>query len=185
VPHLTSPKGSFWWRDILKLVDKFRELAVCLPGSGASISLWLDTFDDLPFSEKFPILYSHTLDENVPLQKALLQADLLSLFRLPMSRLAYNEFMLFRDKLDDFRTDMQEPDVWVVKCRSGLYTSTLYYQHQFKDVNPPPIFSWIWKAKCMPKIKVFSWLLLVDRLNTRGMLLKRNKHLEEGYLCVL
>jgi len=102
-----------------------------------------------------------------------------------MSRLAYNEFMLFRDKLDDFRTDMQEPDVWVVKCRSGLYTSTLYYQHQFKDVNTPPIFSWIWKAKCMPKIKVFSWLLLVDRLNTRGMLLKRNKHLEEGYLCVL
>jgi hypothetical protein len=37
----------------------------------------------------------------------------------------------------------------------------------------------------MPKIKFFAWLLLVDRLNTRDMLQRRNKHLEEGYLCAL
>ena len=37
----------------------------------------------------------------------------------------------------------------------------------------------------MPKIKFFAWLLLVDRLNTRQMLRRRHKHLEEGYLCVL
>jgi hypothetical protein len=31
----------------------------------------------------------------------------------------------------------------------------------------------------------FAWLLLVDRLNTRDMLRRRHKHLEEGYSCVL
>jgi len=35
------------------------------------------------------------------------------------------------------------------------------------------------------RIKFFSWLLLNDRLNTRNMLRRCNKFLEEGYNCVL
>ena len=37
----------------------------------------------------------------------------------------------------------------------------------------------------MPKFNFFAWLLLVDRLNTRDILRRRKKHLEEGYLCSL
>jgi hypothetical protein len=76
-------------------------------------------------------------------------------------------------------------DVWVTKWQSGLYTSRMAYNENFKDIDPPVTFAWLWKAKCMPKIKFFMWLLLVDRLNTRGMLLRRNMHLEEGYCCAL
>jgi hypothetical protein len=37
----------------------------------------------------------------------------------------------------------------------------------------------------VPKIKFFAWLLLNDRLNTRNILRRRKKFLEEGYNCVL
>lgn len=34
----------------------------------------------------------------------------------------------------------------------------------------PSYLHWIWESKCTMKIKVFGWLLLIDRLNTRDML---------------
>jgi hypothetical protein len=40
--------------------------------------------------------------------------------------------------------------------------------------------------KCSNKLKVFSWLLLMDRLNTRNLLRRRNFQIENGnYNCVL
>ena len=59
-------------------------------------------------------------------------------------------------------------------------------------VLPTPIQSiatstvvWIQKTKCVPKIKFFAWLFLNNRLNTRNVLRRRNKLLEEGYNCAL
>jgi len=31
----TVPKGSFWWRDALKLLDKYRQVWCCLVGRHA------------------------------------------------------------------------------------------------------------------------------------------------------
>lgn len=36
--------------------------------------------------------------------------------------------------------------------------------------SAPPHFKWIWESSCQPKHKVFFWLLLHDRLNTRNLL---------------
>jgi hypothetical protein len=38
--------------------------------------------------------------------------------------------------------------------------------------------NWIWKSKCVPTIIFFAWLLLNDRLNTRNILRRRKKFLE-------
>ena len=45
-----------------------------------------------------------------------------------------------------------------------------------------PSYRWLWGSKCQPKHNVFFWLLLRDRLNTRGMLKRRNMYLE-SYTC--
>ena len=37
----------------------------------------------------------------------------------------------------------------------------------------------------MPKIKFFAWLLLNDGLNTRNLLRRRSKYLDQGYNYVL
>ena len=55
----------------------------------------------------------------------------------------------------------------------------------FKSVTVDSIFPKLWKCKCIPKLKVFAWLLLMDRLNTRDMIIRRHWHLNSGPNCVL
>ena len=47
-----------------------------------------------------------------------------------------------------------------------------------------PIFKWIWKCSCTLKIRVFGWLLLMDRLNTRDMMQRRHWIIQDDS-CVL
>ena len=42
VPHAQTVKGSFWWRDIFSLVDKYRSITSCTVGNGSSILFWKD-----------------------------------------------------------------------------------------------------------------------------------------------
>jgi hypothetical protein len=42
----------------------------------------------------------------------------------------------------------------------------------------------LWHSICQQKYKVFFWLLLQDRLNTRGLLRRKHMHLE-SYTCEL
>jgi hypothetical protein len=44
------------------------------------------------------------------------------------------------------------------------------------------IFRLLWKNKCQPKHKVFFWLWLKNRLNTRDLLKRKNMNLE-SYTC--
>jgi hypothetical protein len=46
------------------------------------------------------------------------------------------------------------------------------------------VFKWLWKSKCQPKHKVFFWLLLKDRLNTRNILKRKNMQLD-SFDCVI
>ena len=48
--------------------------------------------------------------------------------------------------------------------------SKIYYDSCFSHLVVDPIFKWIWKCACTLKFKVFGWLLLMDRLNTRDMM---------------
>jgi retron-type reverse transcriptase len=184
VPHLQSVKGSFWWRDIFRLVTKFREIAKCIPANGLTISIWFDEYEDQPLNLKYPQLHQFVTDKKISVSKALLTSDLLSLFNLPLSREAFNEYQSFSETLDQLRENTDQDDIWTYTW-NGVYTSSKYYHHFFAAVMPPAPFQWIWKTKCVPRIKFFAWLLLSDRLNTREMLRRRGKSLEEGYFCPL
>jgi hypothetical protein len=45
-------------------------------------------------------------------------------------------------------------------------------------------FSWLWKSSCQLIHKIFFWLLLHDKLSTRGVLRRRNMTLED-YGCAV
>ena len=43
VPTLANNrKGSFWWRDILKLLDSFKDMASVSIGNGSTCLFWMD-----------------------------------------------------------------------------------------------------------------------------------------------
>ena len=84
VPHLSPPRGSFWWKDILKLFDKFSEVAFCLSGKGSTVGLWGNFNQQVSFAERFPNLYNYARNQNLSLKAAMSSENLLNLFRLPM-----------------------------------------------------------------------------------------------------
>jgi hypothetical protein len=58
IPHATGDRGSFWWRDLLHLSDKFGGVASCIIGNGTSVLFWLDVWNGYYLQEKFPKLFT-------------------------------------------------------------------------------------------------------------------------------
>jgi hypothetical protein len=103
-----------------------------------------------------------------------------------MSREAYNELLQLQNFLDDLHpVDQDGKDSWIYIWGQHRYSSSKYCHYHFRDIQPNLTILWIWKSKCIPKIKFFAWLLLNDRLNTRNILRRRREFLEDGYSCVL
>ena len=65
------------------------------------------------------------------------------------------------------------------------YKAPKLYKLAFSEHQVPVVFSWVWKCKVTPRVKFFAWLILVDRLNTRDMLARRNFNVQPNNICVL
>jgi hypothetical protein len=48
-----------------------------------------------------------------------------------------------------------------------------------------PTLNAIWKSKCLPKLRVFSWLLVMDRLNKKELMQRKNWQIDGGPFYVL
>lgn len=78
-------RGSFWWRDILKLLDKFKGIATVSVKDGASCLLWEDCWMGQPLKLSFPELFSLARKPAISLQNAAAATPVSSLFSLPLS----------------------------------------------------------------------------------------------------
>lgn len=185
VPHASREVGSFWWKDVLRLNVLYRGMARCTVGDGSTVLFWNDLWLDGIISHEFPRLYSFALNQQISVQM-LMQADSLDdLFSLPLSEQAYQEYQLLQDKLVQIHYDDSIKDQWQFIWGNGLYTSRKLYGLAFNHLNAPPIFRWLWKSKCIPRLKFFAWLVFVDRLNTKIMLHRRNFTVQPNLFCVM
>lgn len=80
------PTHSFWWRDILKLLDKFKGMAKVNINNGKSCFLWLDLWDNRVHMHAFPELFSFAKTKTTTLAGAKQASSLLDLFHLPLSQ---------------------------------------------------------------------------------------------------
>ena len=69
VLHLAREKGSFWWKDILRLNVLFRGVAICSPNKGDTLSFWEDIIYGEVGAEVFPNLYPYAKDPKASLWK--------------------------------------------------------------------------------------------------------------------
>jgi hypothetical protein len=100
--------------------------------------------------------------------------NLLSYFRIPMTRAPQFPPISPGSK-----------DSWHLIWGQRRFLSSHFYRYQFRELRPSRAILDIWKTKCIPRIKFFAWVLLNDRLNTRNILRRRRKVLDEGYNCVM
>jgi hypothetical protein len=100
VPHGEKLMGSFWWRDVLKQVDNFHGVSSIKPGRGDTFLFWLDSWhldgSLTPLNVRFPRLFSYVLEENLSAAQVFDVVDLTTLFNLPLSRAAFEDFVSFR-----------------------------------------------------------------------------------------
>jgi hypothetical protein len=110
--------------------------------------------------------------------------DLESLFLLPLSQQAFEELESLQAQLQDLPYDVDASDRWTPIWGSH-YTSRRFYSKVFKNMEAHPVFKVIWKSRCTPRVKFFALLILVDRLNTKNMLQRRNLHVQDDPICVM
>jgi hypothetical protein len=172
VPHGEKLKGSFWWRDILKQVDNFRCVSFVQPGRGDTFLFWSDGWlydgSSIPLRDRYPRLFSFVFDENLSAAQVFDPDDLVSLFHLPLSRVAFEELgqlqlLMHANSLTD------QNDVWKY-CWGNKYMSAKFYDHIHSHIKVLKVYHWLWKSSCTMSAKFFAWLVLKDRLNTRDLL---------------
>jgi hypothetical protein len=144
VPHLAREKGSFWWKDILRLNVLFRGVAICSPNKGDTLSFWEDIIFGEVGAEVFPNLYPYAKDPKASLWKLKSTQELLTCFRIPMSRQAYNEFLLLQNAITSLPpTSSHANDVWCFIWGNQKYSARRFYHHHYSSVHPPRSVLWL------------------------------------------
>jgi hypothetical protein len=111
------------------------------------------------------------------------EVSLQELFHLPLSEETYSQFCEL-DLFMNLLPENQHRDTWKYIWGGNEYSSQKAYRHLIVSSRTHPAFRWIWSSVCQAKHKVFYWLLLKNRINTRGLLRKKNMHLD-SYVCEL
>jgi hypothetical protein len=180
--HTNNPKGSFWWRDILKLLESFKSMAQVQVRDGKSCFFWLDHWNDLVLVQAYPELHSFSKNNHFSVHSALNLILLPSLFHLPLSTEAFGQFQEVEVIVQN--THLQDqPDQWSYSWGSSIFSSSKAYKALIGHQAVHPVYRWLWKSSCQNKRKIFFWLLLKDRLSTRDLLQRRNMFLPD-YSCV-
>lgn len=184
VPHASREVGSFWWRDVMRLNTIYRGIAKCTVGDGSTVCFWEDLWSDTVLSTEFPRLFTFATNETISVHDIMETASLDDIFFLPLSAQAYDELLILQDHLQTIAYEEEAADSWVLMW-GPKYTSSKFYAHVFSPMEAHPIYRMVWKSRCMPRIKFFAWLVLVDHLNTKDMLRRRHLNVQDDTLCVM
>ena len=108
-----------------------------------------------------------------------------TLFHLPLSQQAHHELLQLHQMVQSMQLQAAEPDCCVLKQNGKQYVAKSYYTYVHRNIIPNTLLKWIWASSCTMKIKVFSWMMIMDRLNTQDMLLQRHWNVSDSPACVL
>ncbi|XP_037432425.1 uncharacterized protein LOC119299287 [Triticum dicoccoides] len=187
IPHASDPCGSFWWKDILKLTPTYRGISHVVVHSGNMVLMWKDLWLDEVLAESHPRAFSYAKLEDISVRNLVGSQNLNETFHLPLSMQAHDELRHIQEITAHVgnQVDEVERDQWCYAWGTDVYTAKSYYKFYFRDVSTHKAYKWLWKSSATMKIKVFGWLLLSDRLDTRNMLKRRHYKIGDNYGCIL
>ena len=179
----TVKKGSFWWRDVIKLLQKYKDMVSIKVNNGSSCLFWLDSWDSTILKDSYPQAFSFAKNKNISVYNVMNAENITELFQLPLSQIAFDQCYEIETRLNSLPWDQNIQDQWKLGMSStSTFKSATAYKALMGHQTIEPTFKWTWKSFCQPKYKVFFWLLLHDRLNTRNIL--RRKQMQFNPLIV-
>jgi len=81
----TLEKGSFWWKDILNLLDTFESLSKVDVQNSQTCLFWQDNWMQQPLKLDYPELYSFAKNRWISVHTVYHQQSIHDLFNLPLS----------------------------------------------------------------------------------------------------
>ena len=177
----TVKKGSFWWRDVLKGLPKFKEMATVQVNTGLTCQFWKDKWGTEILQNKFPQAFSFAKDKNMHVRRAFTIEDITDLFNLPLSQIAFQQAQEIKQQMETFNRNDQDKDVWTYSTQGATYKVQTTYKLLMGHQPVQPAIKWLWKSYCQPKHRVFFWLLMKDRLSTKNIL--RRKMQLDSFNC--
>ena len=167
----------------MKMYDLFRDMVTCDIKSGCTNLLWDDIWNEDIRKIKYPELHSFTQKESMSIKQAKELENLYSLFQLPLSIQAHQQFHLLSRELYNIKNS-EDKDKWSFNWGNNNNITRKIYGHLMKGDDANATFKWIWKTCCLPRHKFFCRLMLNDRINTCDLLIRKNMHLDST-ICVL
>lgn len=144
---------------------------------------WIDKWNGQALCNRFPELFSYALDKDTTLNNLQPQEDINHLFHRPLSYVAYTQYNLVLQMINN-RVDTEDNDQWKYSWSSSQYSSRKMYYLLMGKGTSHIIFKSLWSTACRLRHKIFYWLLLQDRHNTRNLLHRKSMLLPE-YSCAL
>jgi hypothetical protein len=105
------------------------------------------------------------------------------MFYLPLSTIAYQELQELK-QLMETNPVLDQHDVWSY-CWGPKYTAAQFYRKIHAHIKVPSVYRWLWKSCCIMRHKMFAWLVLRDRINTRDLIQRRHWHVTDDTHCEL
>jgi hypothetical protein len=175
------PKGFFWWNSLLKLITTFKGISKAQVQDGRTVLLWHNLWTNSIRSSQSPKLFSFTTSKYFIVAQTSSLNNLHEIFQTPLFTEAYQQYMVLSSDLHEFHL-MQDRDIWSYIWGSSTFSIQKAYQSLSGTIPTHPALKLLWKNKCQPKHRVFFWLLLQNKLNTRDRLRSRHMHLD-SYNC--
>jgi hypothetical protein len=174
-------RGSFWWRDILKVLEDFKKMARITVKNGSTCFLWLDNWNNGSRNLIYPKLFSFAKSQFISLKSAAASESLEDHFHLPLSIEAFDQFHLLSHLLQSLHLS-EDNDVWSYVWGSSFSSKQAYkqligHQHIYNS------YRWLWTSSCQNKRKIFFWPILSNRLSTRALLRRKGMFLQD-FNCV-
>lgn len=182
-PHAHSENGSFWWKDIFRLIPILRAITMISIGKGDTALFRKDNWTGKILQEELNSLFCFAKSEDISF-KGFRELNILDqTLHLPLSVQALQQWQLPANLIQEMVIS-QDLDQWTYQWNSQQYQSKKVYNLFFSHIQPAGPITSIWKSKCTLKLKVFIWLLLMDRLNTKELLQRKHFNTQGGIMCV-
>lgn len=97
-------KGSFWWRDIVKLIDKYKGIPSVWVYDGDTVLFWQDTWNNHFLPLEFPHLFSFAKNVKITYKEAVNATSLNEVLHLPLSAEAHEQLLQLQDILQHINT---------------------------------------------------------------------------------
>lgn len=167
-------------------MDIYRGITSCIPAAGDTILLWKDLWHHnelIMNSHQHLFTFAH--NEDVSLADFHQDPRPEAHFALPLSMEARTELDNLMAVINSLQLNHMETDEWILCWGDTVYTPKKFYRFSFRNCQAPEYITTIWKTKCIQRHKVFAWLMFMDRINTRDMLLRRHFQIGDDHACML